>query len=493
MPADMPPGGEAKTEPPLLSPGSDEPACSDAPRDTQSRSMSSRLISSLQELVGDSGLLSGEAVRGRSAGIWSSGPLQALALVRPRSTEEVSGVLRLCHSAGQSVIPVGGMTGLAGAHESGQDDILLSTERMNRIDSIDVDGRSMAVEAGAILQQVQEAAADAGLYFALDLGARASCTIGGNIATNAGGVRVLRYGMMREQLLGIEVVLADGQVVSSMFNLLKNNTGYDLRQLFVGSEGTLGVITRAVLRLHEAPPPVQTALLAVPGWREVMTLLRFFDAGSPGQLAACEVMWANDYELNTGEYSDIDPPLAPGAPYYLLIDMFAAERAAFEEQLAECFERGDVVDGVVAQSETERQTLWRIREDFEPEQRRFGSVYGYDVSLPIQHMESMVESLGEELRARDSAAELFAYGHVGDGNLHYSIFPASLARAEVDELVYRPLEAVSGSISAEHGIGSEKKAFLHYTRSAAEIELMRRIKKTLDPANLLNPGKLFDL
>ena len=364
---------------------------------------------------------------------------------------------------------------------------------MNRIESIDVDGRSMTVEAGVILQQVQEAAADARLYFALDLGARASCTIGGNIATNAGGVRVLRYGMMREQLLGLEVVLADGRVVSSMFNLLKNNTGYDLRQLFVGSEGTLGVITRAVLRLHEMPPEVQTALLAVPGWPQVMSLLRYFDAAAPGQLAACEVMWANDYELNTGEYSTIDPPLQTGAPYYLLIDLYAAEREDFENRLADCFERGHVVDGVIAQSGAERERLWRIREDFEPEQRRFGNIIGYDVSLPIQQMESMVDTVGRELKARDAAAELFAYGHVGDGNLHYTIYPASLARAEVDELVYRPLAAVRGSISAEHGIGIDKKAYLHYTRSAAEIALMQQLKRALDPGNLLNPGKLFDL
>jgi FAD/FMN-containing dehydrogenase len=454
--------------------------------------MSEHMLADIRALVGDDGLLTGNALRGRSAGIWSSAPLEALALVRPRSTEEVASVLRLCHAAGQSVIPVGGMTGLAGAHESGPQDIVLSTERMKRIESIDADGRSMVVEAGAILQQVQEAASEAGLYFALDLGARASCTIGGNIATNAGGVRVLRYGMMREQLLGIEVVLADGSVVSSMFNLLKNNTGYDLRQLFVGSEGTLGVITRAVLRLHEAPPPVQTALLAVPGWQQVVSLLRYFDAAAPGALAACEVMWGNDYELNTGEYSDVDPPLEAGAPYYLLIDLYAADRALFEDLLATCFERGEVVDGVIAQSEAERQALWRIREDFEPEQRRFDIVFGYDVSLPVQHMETVVEALDKALQARDSRARLFVYGHVGDGNLHYSVFPASLPRAEVDELVYRPLEAVAGSISAEHGIGIEKKAFLHYTRSTAEIELMRRVKKALDPDNLMNPGKLFD-
>jgi FAD/FMN-containing dehydrogenase len=455
--------------------------------------MSDSLLSDIRALVGDAGLLTGDAVSGRSAGIWSTAPLEALALVRPATTDEVAGVLRLCHAAGQSVIPVGGMTGLAGAHTSGAGDLLLSTERMKRIESVDTEARSMVVEAGAVLQQVQQAAEDAGLYFALDLGARASCTIGGNIATNAGGVRVLRYGMMREQLLGLEVVLADGQVVSSMFNLLKNNTGYDLRQLFVGSEGTLGVITRAVLRLHEAPPEVQTALLAVPGWPQVMSLLRYFDASAPGQLAACEVMWANDYELNTGEFSAIDPPLQPGAPYYLLIDLYAAEREEFENRLADSFERGDVVDGVIAQSGAERKRLWRIREDFEPEQRRFGDIIGYDVSLPIQQMESMVETVSRELKARDAAAELFAYGHVGDGNLHYTIYPASLPHAEVDELVYRPLAAVRGSISAEHGIGIDKKAYLHYTRNDAEIALMRQLKRALDPANLLNPGKLFDL
>ncbi|MCP4390571.1 MAG: FAD-binding oxidoreductase, partial [Gammaproteobacteria bacterium] len=246
----------------------------------------SELLQALEAIVGKAGILSGSGLAGRSAGIWSGGALQALALVRPQTTDEVSRVMQVCHAAGQVVVPVGGMTGLAGGHKSTADDIVLSTERMNRIEAMDARSRTMVVEAGAILQTVQERAQQDGLMFALDLGARASCTIGGNIATNAGGVRVLRYGMMREQVLGLEAVLADGSVVSSMFDLLKNNTGYDLRQMFLGSEGTLGIVTRAVLRLYEAPLAIETALLAVPTWDKVMELLRYFDAALPGALTA---------------------------------------------------------------------------------------------------------------------------------------------------------------------------------------------------------------
>ncbi|MDH3764104.1 MAG: FAD-binding oxidoreductase, partial [Gammaproteobacteria bacterium] len=238
----------------------------------------SKLLQAIEAVVGNAGVLHGDALAGRSAGIWSGNALQALALVRPRTTDEVSRVMQICHAAGQVVVPAGGMTGLAGGHDSTAADIVLSSERMNRIEAMDARTRTMVVEAGVILQTVQQRAERDGLMFALDLGARASCTIGGNIATNAGGVRVLRYGMMRDQVLGLEVVLADGSVVSSMFDVLKNNTGYDLRQMFVGSEGTLGIVTRAVLRLYEAPLAIETALLAVPTWDKVMELLRYFDA-----------------------------------------------------------------------------------------------------------------------------------------------------------------------------------------------------------------------
>jgi len=457
-----------------------------------------QLLEQIEAVVGASGLLSGSRLAGRSAGVWSGKALAALALVRPASTAEVAEVMKLCHAAGQVVIPAGGMTGLAGGHKSTAADIVLSTERMNRIDSLDPRSRCMTVQAGAILQSVQEAAGEAGLMFALDLGARASCSIGGNIATNAGGVRVLRFGMMREQVLGLEAVLADGSVVSSMFNVLKNNTGYDLRQMFIGSEGTLGIVTRAVLRLHEAPLGVETALLAVPSWDRVMALLRFFDGALPGALAAYEVLWRDHYQLNTGSHSSVDAPLQTDEPYYVLIDVFISDseqgREKLEALLMTALEQGDISDGVLASSESERGKFWQIRENFEPEQACYDLIYGYDVSLPLDAMEAYVDGVRGRLLQAFADAALFAYGHIGDGNLHFSIYPGiARDRDAVDEIVYQPLQALHGSVSAEHGIGLEKKAYLGYTRSETEIELMRRTKRMMDPDNLLNPGKLFDL
>lgn len=456
------------------------------------------LIEQLTRAVGESGILTGKALVGRSAGIWSGEALRALALVRPKSTEQVSAVLKICHQARQSVIPAGGMTGLAGGHDSGDADIVLSLERMNRIQSCDTRSRTMVVEAGTILQTIQEKASEAGLMFPLDLGARASCTIGGNIATNAGGVRVLRYGMTRDLVLGLEVVLADGTVISSMFDMLKNNTGYDLKQWFIGSEGTLGVVTRAVLRLYEAPLATETALLAVSSWQEVMNLLRHFDAALAGGLVAFEVLWRSHYELNTGPYSELEPPLSEPAPYYILIDVFISDakqgREKLEALLMQCLEENEIVDGALASSETERQKFWQIRENFEPEQNKFDTIYGYDVSLPIEAMEKYVEVVNKALVSQFPDAELYAYGHVGDGNLHFSVYPGEAKDFDaVNDIIYSPLKDLHASVSAEHGIGLEKKAYLGLTRSKTEIDLMRRMKIMMDPNGILNPGKLFDL
>ena len=458
----------------------------------------SGLLKTLKNIVGNAGYIGSEGLVGRSAGLWDSRPLKARALIRPKNTEQVSAVIKACNQAAQAVVTVGGMTGLVDGHRSTDSDIVLSMERMNRISEVDTRTRTIEVEAGAILQNVQEKAAQAGLMFALDLGARASCTIGGNIATNAGGVRVLRYGMMRDLVLGVEAVLADGRIISSLFKVLKNNTGYDLRQLFVGSEGTLGVVTRAVLRLHEAPLSIETALLAVPNWQSVMSLLRRFDAALAGRLIAFEVLWQNFYALNTGDYSEVDPPLSDSAAFYVLLDVNISngdsDKAQLESILMQSLDDGLAVDGILASSESERHKFWQIRENFEPEQRKFGLVYGYDISLPIEAMPEYVDSVSHRLKAKFTDAELFSYGHIGDSNLHFSIAPgAAQDHAAIDELVYQPLKELNGSISAEHGVGLEKKNYLAYTRSQNEIDLMRQIKSLMDPNNILNPGKIFDV
>ncbi len=460
--------------------------------------MGTDLISQLTSIVGDKGILTGDSLAGRSAGIWTGGDFKAQALVRPASTEEVSQVLKACNEAGQSIVPVGGTTGLVEGHETGPGDIALSLERMTAIEDLDTQSRTMTVQAGVILQTVQEKAAEAGLMFALDLGARASCTIGGNIATNAGGIRVIRYGMMRDLVLGLEAVLADGTVVSSMRGLIKDNTGYDLRQLFVGSEGTLGIVTRAVLRLYEAPLGIETALLAVPSWDSVMGLLRYFDRELAGGLVAFEVLWRDYYELNTSSYSDVDSPLTEQAPFYVVMEVFVSDvekgREELEERLAGRIEAGDVVDGVIAKSEAERQEIWQIRENFEPEQRKYARGFYYDVSLKIEDMDDYVEKVRDDLTGQFSGAELFSMGHIGDGNIHFSVVNVDQdSHEDVDSIVYSPLKDLNGSVSAEHGIGLEKKAYLNIARSEAEIELMRRIKRMMDPNNILNPGKLIDV
>jgi len=456
------------------------------------------LLSTISEIVGPEAVLTGSALAGRAAGIWSTEPFQALALVRPASTAEVSAVLKACHEAKQPVVPVGGMTGLAGAHKTGPDDIALSLERMNAIESVDTQSRKMTVQTGAILQKIQERAEQSDLMFPLDLGARASCTIGGNIATNAGGVRVIRYGMTRSLILGLEAVLADGTVISSMSGLMKNNTGYDLSQLFIGAEGTLGVVTRAVLRLYEAPKAVETALLAVPSWDAVMALLRRFDSALSGGLVAFEVMWRDYYDLNTGPYSELTSPLSESTPFYVLIDVFVNDTEsgsdAIEALLMENIERGDIADAVIAQSETQRLKIWQIREDFEPEQKRFGQSFGFDVSLGIEDMDDYVEGIRQHLKNVLPSAELFALGHIGDGNIHLTVTKIEQNElGKASEVIYQPLRELNGSVSAEHGIGLEKKAYLGITRSQEEIDLMRQMKRMMDPHGIMNPGKVFDL
>jgi FAD/FMN-containing dehydrogenase len=449
--------------------------------------------------VGEGGWLDAEALAELSAGPLRSGTLRAGGLVRPRCTAEVAAVLRACYAARQPVVVQGGLTGLVRGADAAPNELILSLERMKAIEEIDPVGRTATVEAGVTLQALQEAVEAHRLVFPLDLGARGTATIGGNVATNAGGNRVVRYGMMREMVLGLEVVLADGTVVSGLNRLIKNNSGYDLKHLFIGSEGTLGVVTRAVLRLREAPGRAEVALVAAAGFPQVVALLKLVDRALGGGLSAFEVMWREHYDLVTTAAVGPTSPLPGGHPYYVLVEAHGPAAVGGSGELVAALEQahaaGLVADGVVARSGAERSAIWSIRDDV-GQLRRLAPVAGFDVSLPIASMEEYVGAIRARLAARWPGAHCSVFGHLADGNLHVAFAPGrydAATRREVEEIVYGPLAAIGGSVSAEHGIGLEKKAVLAMTRGAEEIALMRVLKRTLDPHGILNPGKVVDV
>lgn len=462
--------------------------------------MNQSLLDALAARLDEGAILTGAAVSTRATSWIDPAPLQAAAILRPRTTEQVAEILSLCHATQQPLVTQGGRTNLVDATHTTGADLVLSLERMADVEEIDGANQTMTVQAGAPLQRVQEAAAAAGLLFPLDLGARGSATIGGCAATNAGGVRVLRYGMMRALVLGMEVVLADGTTLTSLNRMLKNNAGYDLKQLFIGSEGTLGVITRLVLRLFPAPGGFGTALIGLHDFPAAVALLHSLQHDLAGELASFEVMWNAYYRLTTTPPAPSTPPLPPRYPLYVLAESLGADtvqtRARFELALGRAQEQGLFEDAVVAASASQRDALWRIRDDSEQIEKQHALTFGFDVSLPIGEMAAYVEQVTGAMVDRFGAeSRCWVYGHVADGNLHVNVWAPAFQvsdRQTVEEIIYQPLRAIGGSISAEHGIGLEKKAYLNFTRTDAEIELMRRLKQTLDPHWILNPGKIID-
>jgi len=446
----------------------------------------------LADGLGADSVVTGDALHDRATSYWDSSPTRAKALVRPRSTEEVSRALKLCHENDQSIIVQGGLSGIVSGAVSGPDDVIVSLERMNAIEDVDALDGVAVIQAGAILQNVQEALADQGFLFPLDFGARGSCMIGGCIATNAGGINVLRYGMTRQNLLGVEAVLADGTIVSSMNQMLKNNTGYDLKQLFVGSEGTLGVVTRAVFKLFPLPTSRQTVMVATESFDAVTRLLGTMKAGLGGTLNAFEVMWGSYMTKVTGPGAHA-APFDSEHPYYVLAEAEGfdsqADERRFEALLEHGLEVGDILDAIIPKSETERNALWTIREEFDP----LLPAYLYDVSLPMKAMVPYVKRLETRLRDWRDDAECIVFGHIADGNLHIFVKPHDdgIHHDDCDKIVYESLDGFSGSISAEHGIGLEKRRWLGKSRSADEIRIMRQIKSLLDPKGLLNPGRII--
>lgn len=456
-------------------------------------------LAALADALGADRVQAGDAVPARHHTDWSgTSPVAPLALVRPRSTQEVAALLRLCHAHRVPVVPQGGLTGLAGAAVPCAGGVALSLERMNAIESVDARAATLTAQAGATVQAVQEAALAAGLQFGVDFGARGSAQVGGAIATNAGGNGVLQFGMMREQVLGLEVVLADGTVLPMLRPMLKNNTGYDLKQWFIGAEGTLGVVTRALLRLRPLPRAKATALVALPGFDAALSLLARLSARFPGALSAFELMW-RDFVAASITWQHLREPFDAPHPLAVLVNVDGQDEAglreALEAELGEALEAGEALDAAIAQSQAQAAALWKIREATAELPAHMHPPINFDVSLPLADIGRFAEACRAALSARWPGHHTVFFGHVGDGNLHLTTDGATVGgeEAAVAALVYAQVAAFGGSVSAEHGIGLHKKPYLGASRTPAELTAMRAVKQALDPLHLLNPGKVFDL
>jgi FAD/FMN-containing dehydrogenase len=420
-----------------------------------------------------------------------------LALAYPRNTRDVSTVLKFCNERRIAVQPQGGMTGMAGGGVPIGPCVVLSLERMRAIKEVDTAAGTITVEAGVAMETVQKAADAVDLFFPLDLGGRGSCHIGGNVSTNAGGNRVLRFGMARDLVLGIEAVLADGTVIDSLGKVIKNNTGYDLRQLFIGSEGTLGVVTAVVLRLFPKPRSVCTGICALDNYDKVLQLLRRARLGFGSQLTAFEVMWPDFYQLGTVGLGR-NPPLPPGAGAYVLLETMGqdpqVDQQRYETVISEALDAGVVEDAVIAKSGRETTELWSVRDSPGEWQRTpHWPQLGFDVSVPTGEIGALMSEIDAELTSRWPQLSTVYFGHVADGNLHASVRMTghSVPEHDLEDAVYSIVSKRRGSISAEHGIGLLKREFLHYSRSPAELALMRAIKQAMDPNGILNPGKIL--
>lgn len=464
--------------------------------------MMDALLSALRAAVGPDQLFEGARVEPRyHTDLVQHVHSAPLCVVRPRSTAEVSAVLRAANAHGVPVTTQGGRTGTVGGAMADRGAIVLSLERMNAIEEFDPVSMTMTVGAGAVLQAVHEAAEAAGLFVPLDIGSRGTATIGGVISTNAGGLRAIRWGLARDMVLGLEAVLADGTIVTGIKKTIKDNAGYDWKHLMIGSEGTLGVVTRATLRLRTRPRSIMTAALAAGDFNQVVTLLRDLDADLGGMLTSFEIMWGNFYELITEANRDKRlPPMPSGHAFYVLVEAMGgnveADHALFEKVLSDALERGAIADAVIAQSERERADIWAVREDIGAPMSQHWPVFAFDVSVALRDMPAVADEIFAGIRADCPDALILTYGHAGDGNLHFVIGVGDgspEAEHRVDTIIYQAISRAGGSISAEHGIGRVKRDYLHFSRSPGELALMRTMKHALDPNNILNPGKVIDM
>ncbi len=461
--------------------------------------MQTDVLNTLHAILGDKGLLTGADVHsGYYTDPRGTGNVQPDVVLRPASTQQMSQIMAVCHGASQPVVVQGGLTGLVVGARPQHGEFVISLERMNRVEAIDPKAGTVTVQAGTPLQVVQEAADAVGLVYPIDLGARGSCTIGGNLSTNAGGNRVIRYGMTRDLTLGVEAVLADGTIINSLNGYIKNNTGYDLKQVFIGSEGTLGLITRATLRLYPKPKTQVVAFCGADSFDAVSDLMTHMRSGLGADLSAFEVIWSRTYDAILSDVAGIKAPVPKGHAFYVLIEMMGSDSARdtekFETCLSGALEQELIVNAVLSQSDAEIDAFWEVRDGMALAMGKQQPAVGFDISLSIANMKTIEEELLRRLQSALGDVRLYIGGHLADGNLHLvakTTADGPQPRDKIQEIVYGWVGDVGGSISAEHGIGTLKRAYLGQNRSAAELALMRTLKQAMDPKNLLNPGRVF--
>ena len=431
---------------------------------------------------------------------------RALAVVKPANTREVAAIVELCVEAGMAIVPQGGNTGLCGGATPLPDgrSVLVNLSRLDRIRALDAVNDTICVEAGCTLVAVQEAAAGAGRLFPLSLASCGSCEIGGNLSTNAGGVQVLRYGNMRELTLGLEVVLPDGRVWNGLRGLRKDNAGYDLKQLFIGAEGTLGIITAAVLKLFPAPKLRATAWVNVPDPAAAVALFMRCRAACGDRVSAFELIGLPLLELASRHMPLSRPPLSTPSDWSVLLELTESSAGVslstlLEQTLYTAIEAGEANDAAIATTESHAEAFWTLRENANEAQKREGFSIKHDISVPVSRIPEFIARADAALLAWQPGVRIIAFGHIGDGNLHYNLFPPSydteatfIARApDANRIVYELVAELEGSISAEHGLGQLKREVIYCYRDAIELELMHAIKRTLDPYGLMNPGKVL--
>lgn len=464
------------------------------------------LVATLQQLIGTNYVLTDPADMApylrEERGSYDS---RALAVARPGRVEDVAVIVKACAQVNVSIVPQGGNTGLVGGAVCHGDQIILSLGRMNRLRAIDPANRTLIAEAGCTLAQIQTAAEDAGLHFPLSMASEGSCQIGGNLSTNAGGTAVLRYGNAKEFVLGLEVVLADGQIWNGLKALRKDNTGYDLKHLFLGSEGTLGIITAASLKLYAQPRETVTALLGIASPAAALQLLTRLQGASGDQVTGFEIMARSSLDFVLRHIPGTQDPLSAAYPWYLLVEMTTSRadaglEALMERELAGAIEEGLAQDGVIACSLTQREKLWKLRESIPEAQKHEGGSLKHDISVPISAIPEFLDRATRAVEALIPGLRPCPFGHVGDGNLHYNLTQpvgmdkqAYLAhREQVAQTVHDIVQGLGGSFSAEHGVGLLKLPDMARYKTAIERDLMKRLKQALDPRHLFNPGKVVE-